>query len=526
MLTGTGALTRFALRRDRVRLPIWVLVVAGLVIVQADQSLEHYSEPGALAAYEQAMRGNAAIIATTGPPVGLDTIGGAVAFELWSTVAVVVALMSMFTVARHTRVDEEAGRTELLRSARVDRHAPVTAAVLAAATANLAVLVAVTAAGSVAGLPVRGSLAFGTALAAIGLVFTGVTAVAAQAVEHARAVYGIVAGVLGVSFMLRAAGDIGESWVYWLSPLGWGMAVHPYSADRWWPVLLCLALAVVLVGVAYVLVDRRDVGAGLVQPRIGRARAGRSLGSPLGLAWRLQRGAFVAWTAGIAVSGLAFGAMAPAVEQLIDENPALQVYLDEISGGLVDAFLVIILVMLALLAAAYGITAALRARSEEVDGRAEPVLATATSRPRWMGSHLVVALVGSAVVMTLAGAATGLGWALAVGDTEQVARVTGASLVYLPAVWLLIGVAAAVFGVAPRLAPAVAWAALAYCVVMGLLAESFGWPESVGVLSPFQHTPQAPAEAVTALPLVVLVAVSVGLVATGLGAFRRRDLTT
>jgi ABC-2 type transport system permease protein len=524
--TGTGGLARFAVRRDRVRLPIWVLAVAGLVTVQANQSLELYSEPGALTSYEQAARGNAAIIATTGPPVGLDTIGGAVAFELWSTVAVVVALMSMFTVARHTRVDEEAGRTELLRSARIDRHAPVTAAVLVAVLANLAVLVAVTAAGSAAGLPVRGSLAFGAALAAIGLVFTGVTAVAAQVVEHGRAVYGLVSAVLGVSFLLRAAGDIGESWVYWLSPLGWGMAVHPYSDDRWWPVVLCLGVAVVLVGVASVLVDRRDVGAGLVQPRLGRARAPRALSTPLGLAWRLQRGAFVAWAAGIAVSGLAFGAMAPAIEELIGDNPELQTYLDEISGGLVDAYLVVVLVMLALLAAAYGITAVLRARGEEAAGRAEPVLATAVSRSRWMGSHLMIGLVGSAVVMAGGGIGTGLGWALAAGEPDQLARVVWSSLVYVPAVWLLVGVAAAVFGVAPRLAAPIAWAALAYCVVMGLLADQFGWPESAGALSPFQHTPQAPAETVTALPLVVLVAVAVALVGAGLGAFRRRDLMT
>ncbi|HSK26019.1 MAG TPA: ABC transporter permease [Jiangellales bacterium] len=523
---GAATLARFALRRDRVRLPVWVLAMGGLVAVQAGQSLELYSEPGALASYEAAARGNAAIIATTGPPVGLDTIGGAVAFELWSTLAVVVALMTMFTVARHTRVDEEADRTELLRSARVGRRAPLAAALAVAAVANLGVLAAVALAGTASGLPAAGSLAFGVGVAGIGLVFAGVTAVAAQVMEHGRAVYGVVAAVLGVSFLLRAAGDIGENGLSWLSPFGWGMAVRPYSEDRWWPLLICLAAASGLVVLAAVLQDRRDLGAGLVRPRPGAARAGRFLGTALGLAWRLQRAALVAWLAGVVVTGVAFGAMAPAVESLVEENPALQTVLEEAAGDVVDAYLVIVLVMLALLAAAYGISSALRARGEEAAGRAEPVLATATGRSAWLGSHLVIALAGSGLLLVLGGASAGGAYALASAEAGRTVELALAGAVYVPAVWLLVAATALLFGAAPRAAAPLAWALLAYCVVMTVLAESFGWPESVRVLSPFEHTPQAPAEVVTAAPLVLLGGLVVALLAAGLGAFRRRDVAT
>ena len=44
----------------------------------------------------------------------------------------VVALMGMFLVGRHTRADEEAGRTELVRATVVGRNAPVTAVLLVA----------------------------------------------------------------------------------------------------------------------------------------------------------------------------------------------------------------------------------------------------------------------------------------------------------------------------------------------------------------------------------------------------------
>ena len=45
----------------------------------------------------------------------------------------------------------------------------------------------------------------------------------------------------------------------------------------------------------------------------------------------------------------------------------------------------------ALLAAAFGVASAMRARAEETSGRAQPVLATATSRSAWLASHLSVA---------------------------------------------------------------------------------------------------------------------------------------
>ena len=49
--------------------------------------------------------------------------------------------------------------------------------------------------------------------------------------------------VLGASFAIRAIGDAGPHWLSWLSPLGWGQAVRAYGDERWWVLLLLLALA-------------------------------------------------------------------------------------------------------------------------------------------------------------------------------------------------------------------------------------------------------------------------------------------
>ena len=115
---GTGILLRFLLRLDRFRLPWWLLGAALLVGYQSAGSQSIYDTPEDLAKLRETMGGNVAVVAMSGPTQLLATIGGEVVFEIFSYVAVVVALMNMFLVGRHTRTDEETGRAELVRSAR------------------------------------------------------------------------------------------------------------------------------------------------------------------------------------------------------------------------------------------------------------------------------------------------------------------------------------------------------------------------------------------------------------------------
>ena len=111
-----------------------------------------------------------------------------------------IAVAVILTVIRHTRADEETGRTELIDSTAVGRYASLTAALLLSFGASTA-----TGAIGAAGLLTTdvapaGSLAFGAALAASGLVFTAVAAVAAQLSPSARF-------ARGTSFAVLAAAD-------------------------------------------------------------------------------------------------------------------------------------------------------------------------------------------------------------------------------------------------------------------------------------------------------------------------------
>ena len=275
------------------------------------------------------------------------------------------------------------------------------------------------------------------------------------------------------------------------------------------------------------LVARRDVGAGVLATRLGPATAPARLGSPLGLAWRLQRGSLVGWAVGTAVAGLSFGGIAQDMVQFASQDPETAKALASLggAGSITDIYLAAILSWIGMLAAGYAVQATLRLRSEEAELRAEQVLATATPRIGWAGSHLLVAAAGSAAVLATGGLLAGLAHGLRSGDLGgELPRVLGGAMVQLPAVWVMAAVGAALFGLAPRLVVGATWAILAVVLFVTMFGEPLQFSQLLLDASPFAHLPRLPAAAFTATPVIWLLAVAAGLAAAGLAAFRRRDL--
>ena len=522
---GTWTLVRFIARLDRVRIALWIVGLALIIGFSAVSVDQLYPTEADLIEAAGPLEDNVAVVALQGPTYAIDTLGGNIVFNLGGFGYVMTGLMGMFLVGRHTRGDEEQGRTELLRAAVVGRNAPVTAA-LVVATSALAVLgVLITLSMLSLDLPVTGSVSYGIAMATFGALFAAVTAVAAQVSEHNRAAYGLTGALLGASFVIRAVGDVSGGSLSWLSPMGWAQGMKPYAGERWWPLLLLLAATAALAALAYALLTRRDLGSGLVAPRPGAPRAAPWLTRPWGLALRLQRATVIAWATGLAVTGIAYGSLGEDVADIIGDNEQMADIIAQVGGELTDSYFASSLLMLAVIAGGFTIASALRLRSEESGGRTEPLLAAAVPRAGWMASHLAVCLGGSVAILLAAGAGMGVTYAVIVGDAGEIPRLTGAALGFAPALWVLAGLAAALFGLVPR-AGAAAWAVLAWCAVVGFLGELLGLPQWARNLSPFEHVPQMPVEGVDWLPLALLTLVAVASTAAGLAGFRHRDLAT
>jgi hypothetical protein len=125
-LTGVGRLIRFILRRDRVRLTVWIVAISGMTLASAGSLPSIYPDQAAVESYVALFGNNPALIAFAGPGYRFENpdLGLVLINETQLNGIIALALMSIFLVNRHTRAEEESERAELVRSNVVGRHAP------------------------------------------------------------------------------------------------------------------------------------------------------------------------------------------------------------------------------------------------------------------------------------------------------------------------------------------------------------------------------------------------------------------
>ncbi|HEY6279927.1 MAG TPA: ABC transporter permease, partial [Streptosporangiaceae bacterium] len=510
-LAGAGALTRLGLRRSRIMIACWIYAVAAFAYVSVVGTRKLAPTVASRIPLQVAAATNRVTLALYGPAGDLRTLGGLATWKLNVYGAAAAALMSIFLVIRQTRGDEDAGRLELVDAGAVGRHAAMAAGLLTALIANLGLALVGGAALAVSGLPVVPSFAYGLGMAAVGIAFAAITAVAAQLAASARTATGLVISALGVAYLLRAVGDTANpgTWpsrLTWLSPIGWTQALRPYGPLYWWVLSISVLFSLAVITVAFALADRRDLGSGLLPVRPGPVTASPRLAGPFGLAWRLQRGPLLAWSACIAMYGLIMGALANGVASLVGNSTSIRDLFVKLGGhtGLVNAFLAATMGFMAIFASVYAVQAVLRMRAEESGQRAEPVLAGAVGRTQWALSHLAFSIIGPVVLLVIAGLTSGLVYGAASGDVgAAVGRMLGSALVQVPAVWVFAGIAALLFGLVPRVTVA-AWGALVLFLGLSELGSFAALNRWVADISPFTHVPKLPGGTFSAAPVLWL----------------------
>ncbi|WP_280460663.1 ABC transporter permease [Nocardia carnea] len=524
-MIGLGRMIELILRRERIKLPIWVAVITVFVpyfftvldtffTTMSPDQIELFGHHPLMKMFG-------------GPGYGLDqmTVERFFIAGYGPEFLLGAALMNMLLIIRHTRAEEQTGRAELIRATVVARHAGLTAALLVALLTDtvLALLLAVAAMGM--GLPFASALLFGVGVGATGLVFAGAAAITAQVTEHSRAAGGLAAAALGIAWIIRAIGDlIGEhgSPLSWLSPLAWPQQTRVLVNERWWPLILSAACAAAMVAVAYALAARRDFGAGVVRPRPGPTTAPHWLGSPLTLAWQLRRTEMLRWAIPLLVAGLVFGGLAGPMDDALTALPEQLVPGGE-SAEVLDAYFALMVVGFSFIVGIYTVLSIHSLRTDENRGLLDPVLATATTRSQWVRAHLMISAIAGVAFLTLVGVAGGAAAALTTGDAPLIGMVTLDHLVRAPEVLALLTIAAALYGMSPRTLP-ISWLVLLYGVIMRWFTPRTGWPSWLADLSPFQHIPRMPLESFAALPVVALIVLAFTLAALGLYTIRRRDI--
>ena len=516
--TGVGHLVRLALRRDRVRLSVWIASLT-LMMVYAPNAIKlAYPEEAQRMARVNLLKTLAGMI-LGGPMFGVreTDLGVMMANELMLTLIVATSIMAILTVIRHTRAEEEGGAAELVMSSVVGRHARSYAALIVVVGVNAVLTLTMTAAMASAGFRVIDSAAMCLGITAVSMVFGAVAAVTAQLWRQARAATGAAMGVLAVAALVRGVGDVIDnsgSALSWLSPIAWAQQMRPFVDLRWWPLGLLIVLTVGLVALATALEGNRQYDDGVI-PSTGEHPDARPIKDVFGLHLALQRGQTIGWTVGVFLSGLAFGSMTKSLLDAAEDNPLLQRVLAQQGTGGVYTTLT---QFLAAAATAYIVSAVLCVFSDEESGLGEAVLAGSVSRWRWLISAVAAAIAGSAVLMFFAGLGMGLGAGIAIGEPQTVWRLTLAGLAFVPAMAVMAGVAA--LAVALR-RPWIGWLAVTFVVISLYLGALLRLPRWLLDASPVGQT-KAPLE-YSAVALGAMVAAAAALTFLAAAIYRRRD---
>ncbi|MEV4173527.1 polyketide antibiotic transporter [Nonomuraea sp. NPDC049709] len=526
---GTAALARLALRRERAIAPWWLLLIVALALVMVSYINTNMGTYQLKLSYLEVIDASPFLHALGGGVVEprLEVLA---TWRSGGFLYVASAFAALMSVVRHTRREEDAGRSELVLSGTAGRPAPLTAALLVAGGISLtggaltaAVLIGI-------GLEPTGSLAYGAAITVAGWVFGGVAAVAAQLARSARTATAIALTVLGAAYMLRFAADAsGQLWMKYLSPVGWSHLVQPYQDERWWMLGVPVLTAAILYAVAYRLLDHRDLGSGLLPERLGRESA-PELRGPVSLAWRLHRGLLAKWAAGVTVFAVAGGSLGPLTRDLLS-RPSIVV--DNITRFLgvpmgatqLAGYSWYLILIIAYAVALYPVLMTLRLRSEESSGRAEALQSTPMTRLRWAAGHLVVTALGTAALMAVAGLAFGLVYSLLVGDlSTDLPRFLAGALSTVPAAWCVGAVCVLAYGLLPRASVAISWLVWTLTALLGQVAGPLYGLWGGSPLEPFHYVGNAMTEPPFALlPTAGLVAITALLASGGLLALRRRD---
>jgi ABC-2 type transport system permease protein len=520
---GATRLVRYAARRDRVLVGVWTLVLVAVCYASAAATGSLYPHVADRVDAARAINASPSIVALYGPILDPTSLGEVSMTKMTVLYAVFVALLLVVVVRRHTRTEEESGRAELLGGTAVGPDAPLSAAVGLGAMISVGVGILAALADTAGGLPVGGSLLFGASWTGIGLVATGVTAVACQLSASARTCAGIAGAAIAVLFLLRAVGDTTAVWLSWLSPFGWSTQLRAWSDPRWWVLLLYPAAAVALVVTAQWLRGIRDLGAGILAARPGPATGSARLSDVLALAARLHAPMLLGWTVAVAVLGAVLGSIAPNIGSMLD-SPGAEEMMQRLGGigALEDTLIAAELSMVAVVVSCFALAVVNHGGSDEHDGRTELVLATATSRMQAYAAMLLVSLVGATWLLLVSGLAVALGYG-ASGGRLAFGDIVPAALVQAPAVWLVVALAVAAYSVRSGWA-VLGWALLVLFLTLGQLGELLQLPQRLIDLSPYVHVPRMPVEAFTAGSSMVMAALAAALLVVAWLRFRTRDI--
>lgn len=478
---------------------------------------------------------NAGLIALLGKPENLATIAGFTAWRSLGALTLIVGIWALFLSTRLFRGDEEQGRLELLLTGKSSLVNATKQLFLAMCTIFVAPFAIITIAASV----LNGSQSYDWRLQSVAflafvlittaLLFASIGMLASQITATRAAALKAAAAIFGISFMLRALGDISSnaSWLTSISPLGWLGHLHPLSnTNAIWlmPIFATISLCVCL---SLFIASKRDYGASIVPDKDTTEPKYKLLNSGAGLLLRLHKNGAWLWALSLGVANFMFGTFLSSASTALSESNGLQgsfnkvaksstVNFAELFAGVI--FTIMMLLLLIMVAGQIN-----SFREEESRGYLDNLLVRQASR---IGLSITkTGLIVVSVAISAGAIAAGMYFGARSQHVQLDAwNMVGAGINLLAMPLLFLGIGFLLFGFLPRLMSAILYTIISWTFVIeivGSVANLNHWLLDTSLL---HHLALAPAADVRWSVFWAYIILGIILALLGIWRFTKRDI--
>ncbi|NCC78120.1 MAG: tetronasin resistance protein [Clostridia bacterium] len=525
-----GLLFAEYLKRDWKKTILWILGVGLFSAAYVPAFVEISKGEGLLGMFE--VMQNPAMISMVGPtPVEVGsayTIGAMYAHTMTLFCGLFAMTVSILHVVDHTREEEEAGLTELVRSFQIGRQANSLAVTVQTLLINilLAVFIGVVMISfRVEAIPAEGSFLFGASIGLAGMIGAAIALFMAQIMPTSSGAKGASLGIMGLLYIIRGVTDVSNVKLSMLNPMGWTYLTNPFTENNWLPLVFGLVFCFALVMTAFTLEGARDMGAGYLPEREGRSNAKKSLLSVSGLFMKINKGIILGWLLAFVLMGIAYGSIYGDMHAFIESNELVSQMFTHAGVTLEESFTGTIMMVMIALVAILPIAVVNRLYAAESRMFLSQLYATKVTRSRFYWTSVGLAILAG--IVGIFAAAGGLGaTAIAVTDGNgpmQLLDFFAAGFNFLPAVLFFIGLSALVLGWFPRLGKAV-YLYLGYSFLLNYIKGIVELPEWILKTAVQSWIPRMPIEAFDVVAFTVITTISIVLIIAGHIGYTRRDM--
>jgi len=339
-----------------------------------------------------------------------------------------------------------------------------------------------------------------------------------------------------------------------ISPLGLINRAAPYAAgyESWIPVWITLGVAIVIAAIAYRLNSMRDIDQGIIPARPGRAAASPLLRTSTGLSFRLLRTPLIWFAIGMFVLGAGYASVLGEIDEFVAQNDfyrdlllvpagidfevmdgmsseelvsAMNAVVSAAGFTLTELFASMVNNMMALFTLVAPLLFILRAKAEEKSMRTELILATPVCRMKYLGAFACLAFIAAVLLQFLLalGLFSTAQALLPNPDDLSFGFLFEASMVYVPALWVMTALTVLLVGLLPKAIGAI-WGYYGYSFIVVFIGRMDIFPSWLRYTTPIGFVPQLPMDETNFAVLALLTAAALILTMAGLVFYRKRDI--